>query len=131
MNEWPEVIKEHGFDFRWDEEKVWVLDVPVEDMDVAELEWILDMPFWTDGNAPYNLTAREVITSPEKYPEHKKRYEESDTNYPIDIMKNLKDKWLILDGLHRLVKLVIEGNAVVKVRKVSRDLIPQILKDNI
>lgn len=129
MEKWPQIIRENGFDFRWDEEKVWALNVPIEEIEIAELEWILDMPFWTDGTAPYNLTARAVIEDPDKYPDHKKRFEESDTTYPIDIMKNLKDRWLILDGLHRLVKLIVEGNTVVNVRKFSRDLISQISKD--
>jgi hypothetical protein len=125
-NQFPEIIKENGFDFRWDIKRVWALDIPVEEIDVAELDWIFDLPFWSDGQASYNLTAREVIANPEKYPDHHNRLQECDTSYPIDIMKNLKGKWLILDGLHRLVKLVTDGNTKVKVRKLSRDLISQI-----
>jgi len=124
----PQIIKDHGFDFYWDIKKVWALDIPVEDMDVKELDWILDLPFWTDGADWYNLTPREVITNPAKYPDHQERRYACDTSYPIDIMKNLEDKWLILDGLHRLVKLIMEGHKVVKVRKLSRRLIPQIEK---
>lgn len=126
-NQLPDIIKENGFDFRWDIEKVWALDIPIENIPVSELNWILDLPFWSDGNQPYNLTAREVISNPDKYPEHLERLQNCDTTYPIDIMKNLQGKWLILDGLHRLVRLVMEANKSVKVRKLSRELIPNIL----
>lgn len=124
----PKIIKDNGFDFRWDNHKVWTLELPIEEIEVIELEWIFDIPFWSDGTAYYNLTAKQVIENPDKYIEHEDRLEKCNTSYPIDIMKNSNDQWLILDGLHRLVKLVIYGNEIVKVRKVSRDLIPNILK---
>ena len=33
----PQIIKDVGFDFSWSEEKVWALDVPVEEMAIEEL----------------------------------------------------------------------------------------------
>ena len=42
----PEIIKKVGFDFDWDSKKVWALDVPVEEMDIKDLEWHFDIPFW-------------------------------------------------------------------------------------
>jgi len=38
-----------------------------------------------------------------------------------------KGRWLILDGLHRLVKAYILKMKTVKVRKISRQKIPDIL----
>jgi hypothetical protein len=124
--ELPAIIKENGFDFHWEEKKVWALAVPSEDISLQELDWILDLPFWSDGTAPYDLTAREVILHPDDHPEHTQRVYECDTKYPIDIMENSKGKWLILDGLHRLVKLIMEGRDTVIVRKIPREMIPQI-----
>jgi hypothetical protein len=40
-----------------------------------------------------------------------------------------KGRWLILDGLHRLMKLSVEGEEKVKVRIIPREKIPEILKD--
>jgi len=51
----------------------------------------------------------------------------SNLNYPIDIMQN-KGRWLILDGLHRLIKSKILGMKKVKIRKIPRFEIPNILK---
>jgi len=51
----------------------------------------------------------------------------ADLSYPIDIMEN-KGRWLILDGLHRLVKAKILGFDKVKVRKIPRTEILKIQK---
>lgn len=42
----PEIIKQVGFEFDWNEEDVWKLDYPVEETDISLLEWHFDIPFW-------------------------------------------------------------------------------------
>jgi hypothetical protein len=74
----PQIIKDVGFDFSWDEEKVWELDIPVEDIDVSELEWHFDMPFWWTEGGYYDFKPIWVIEDPEKYPERKERIMKSD-----------------------------------------------------
>jgi len=39
-----------------------------------------------------------------------------------------KDRWLILDGLHRLVKTKVLGKTKVEVRKISHTEIINIIK---
>ncbi len=125
MKKIPEIIKEAGFDFNWSEKKVWVLDVPIEKISIEELEWHFKIPFWKTKNGYYNLKPIDVINSPEKYKEEYERTMKSDLQYPIDIMKN-KGRWLILDGLHRLVKAKILGTKEIQVRKIPRNKIPKI-----
>ena len=83
MNEnFPQIIKDVGFDFDWSVEKVC----------------------------------------------HKEEYArtmKADLIHPIDIMTN-KGRWLILDGLHRLMKASILKMKTVKVRKIPRKMIPKI-----
>ncbi len=124
----PAHIQKYGFTFEWDNQKIWELDIPTESIDIAQLEWILDMPFWSNNGNSWSLSAREFLQNPDLYPKHQKRFETADTSFPIDIMKNELGQWLILDGLHRLVKLVQLGHKYVKVRKVSRNLIHLIVK---
>lgn len=124
----PNIIKENCFDFKWDIKKVWGLNLPVTTIPVSELDWILDIPFWSE-KGEYDLKPREVINHPDIYPVQVGRYEQSDIKYPIDIMLNLKGKWLILDGLHRLVKLIVKGETKIQVRKIPREYIPKILQD--
>ncbi len=122
----PQTIKEVGFDFNWSEEKVWALDLPVEEMDITELIWHFDVPFlWENG--VYNLKPQEVIDNPEVHKEEYERTMRADLVHPIDITEN-RGRWLILDGLHRLIKTSILGAKRVKVRKVRHERIPEIVK---
>ena len=52
----------------------------------------------------------------------------ADTSYPIDIYFN-KNRWLILDGIHRLVKLYKQGTEQVSVRIVTPQHLPLIQSD--
>ncbi|MCR4326474.1 MAG: hypothetical protein NUV52_02370 [Candidatus Roizmanbacteria bacterium] len=124
----PPIIQEVGFDFNWSEEKVWVLDVPVEDMDITELEWHFDIPFWwTKPDGFYDLTPNDVLQNPEKHTEEYERIIQANLNYPLDSMF-WRNRWLLLDGLHRLVKAKTLGMKTIKVRKISTELIPRIKK---
>lgn len=124
----PQVIKDVGFDFDWDEGRVWKLDVPVEDMDTSELLWHFDVPFLDkEGTEGYNLTPWQVINKGEGTGLHSKRMKEADLSYPLDIMEN-KGRWTLLDGLHRLMKAYTYGYRAVKVRKIPRDKISEVKK---
>jgi len=116
---------EHAFDLSFwrDNQKLWALQVPVEVMNVDELLWILEIPFWEDDAGNIVISPKEVIDNPNQYPFHRDKIQAADTSYPIDIMKNKKGKWLTLDGLHRLVKLVLENASTVRVRKIPPELI--------
>ena len=62
----PQIIKDVGFDFDWDSKKVWALDEPTEEIDINELIWHFDIPFWEkEGTDEYNLKAWDVIKHPE------------------------------------------------------------------
>lgn len=124
----PKEIQEHGMDFHWSNEKIWTLDVPVEEIDVSELEWQLDLPFWNHDGKKYNLCPRSVLQNIELYPDHKERILKANICHPIDAMKNQNGKLEILDGVHRLVRLMLEGNKKVKGRRIPRELIPLIEK---
>jgi len=126
--ELPQIIKDVGFDFRWDERKVWLLDVPVEDMPISELTWHFGIPFWSKPSGFYDLKPQDVIDYPDMNRAEYERTMQADTSHPIDIMF-WNDRWLILDGLHRLLKLAIQEAEAVKVRKIPRSVIPLITKD--
>jgi len=122
----PQIIKDVGFDFDWSEEKVWALDVPVEEIDISELTWHFDVPFlWEDG--VYNLKPCEVIDDPDAHKDEYKRTMKANLIHPIDVMEN-KGRWLILDGLHRLMKATILKMNKIRVRKIPREKIPEILE---
>jgi hypothetical protein len=122
----PKEIREQGMDFHWSNQKVWDLDIPVEELDIYELEWQLDLPFWSHDDGKYNLCPREVMEDMDKYPDHKERILRANISYPLDIMENQNGRLELLDGMHRLVRLIMNGQQRVKARKLSRELIPLI-----
>lgn len=128
-NDLPKEIQEEGMDFHWDNQKMWSLDIPIEEMDVGKLEWQLDLPFWDHAGSKYNLCPRDVLKNIEAYPDHKKRVLNADITHPIDIMENQNGKLEILDGVHRLVRLILEGSEKVKVRNIPREYISLIEND--
>ncbi|MBT5021579.1 hypothetical protein HOK51_00315 [Candidatus Woesearchaeota archaeon] len=123
----PRIIKDIGFDFKWDKQKVWKLRVPVTEMNISELEWHFEIPFLRDNSGRKCIKPIDVIKNPGCDERQFCRVENADLKYSIDIMEN-KGRWLILDGLHRLMKSFILGKKKVKVRIIGRDKIPQILR---
>ncbi len=119
-----------GLDFgNWEEEKIWALSIPESELDMADLEWHLDCPFWeSDGGVRYSITPRNVIERVAGTSQERVRVAAANTSYPIDIYYN-KDKWLILDGIHRLTKLYGAGIRTVRVRIVTEELLPLILTE--
>ena len=123
----PESVLEYGFDFDWNEKDVWELEYPVQEIASEVLEWHFDVPFWNWNNKWYVLKPRDVINNPKKYKLEYERIMNSDISYPIDVMAN-KERLVILDGLHRLVKCHILGINKIKVRIIPRSEIPNISK---
>ena len=124
----PKIIQDVGFDFSWSEEKVWKLNVPVEEMDITELEWHFDLPFWNTKDGYYNLKPIDVIEHKDQHLEEYERTMQSDLSHPLDIMF-YKNRWLLLDGLHRLAKAKILNMQKVRVRKIPQDSILLIAKE--
>lgn len=122
----------HAFDlpFWRDNQKLWALKVPVEEMDMRELEWIFEVPFWEDKKGNIVITPREVMDRMDKYPYHRDKILRADTSHPIDIMKNKKGQWLTLDGLHRLEKLHLRKEKKIRVRKIPPSLIHLTARDD-
>jgi hypothetical protein len=57
-------------------------------MDMKELEWHFDIPFWKWENIKYTLKPIDVIKNKIKYSEEYNRTIKSNLIYPIDIMEN-------------------------------------------
>ena len=122
----PDIIQQVGFDFDWDVRKVWELDVHTELMPISDLVWHFDVPFLQLKSGCY-VTSEEVINRPDYYPDEYQRTMQADIQYPIDVM-HWRGRYVILDGLHRLMKQAMAGANVVQVRKIPIEAIPLILR---
>jgi hypothetical protein len=91
------------------------------DMAVSDLHWHLDVPFWPDDkDILFSIAPNEVLKYPDKHLERYRKIKEADISYPIHIV-HFKGKFLVLDGLHRLSKAILEEKAYIFVKIVSLD----------
>ncbi|MBQ6437978.1 ParB-like nuclease domain-containing protein [bacterium] len=127
MTNIPQSVLESGFDFNWDEKDVWALNYPPQEISIDQLAWHFAVPFWNWAGQEYVLTPNQVMAAPQKYQAEYDRIMAADTAYPIDVMEN-KGRLVILDGLHRLAKLKLQGCTQVPVRIIPRSEIKNIAK---
>jgi hypothetical protein len=127
----PREIQDVYFGFDWDSKKIWALDLPIVDMDISELTWHFDLPFWElEDTFSYNCTPYDVMQGRAGTRVHRQRVVDANASYPIDVYY-IKDKrkYGILDGLHRVVKLYQLGQKTVKVRILPEDRALDVLMD--
>jgi hypothetical protein len=120
--ELPEVIAEYWYAFDWNVEALWALDLPAERFPLKKLIWHLDVPLWPLDERGYALTPRQVLKAPYRYAREYRRTRAADLMFPIEITR-FKGRWLILDGVHRLLKAHEDGHEEILVRKVPRTLL--------
>ena len=105
----------------------WLVDVarervhgrnrPIELMPVRELEWILDLPLWWDAGHPFRLRPRDVLVEPERNRAQHVRTNEADLAIPVDVAWH-QGRWVVVDGVHRLLKAISLGHTAVAAREV-------------
>jgi hypothetical protein len=103
---------------RWSRDALWALRLPTEEIPVADLRWVFDLPLWADGNVPFQVTPSEVQLNPNRYAEQYQRTLAADLDYPIHLIMHT-GRWTILDGVHRLLKAQMIGRTHVLVMKLS------------
>lgn len=123
--ELPSVIRTYWYAFTWDVEALWALDLPSVPMPMSRLEWHLDVPVWPYEGRSYVLTPRDVLRSPYRYAVEYQRAREASLIFPIEVTW-FRGRWLILDGVHRLLKAHEQGEDTMMVRKVPRKYLPTI-----
>ncbi len=123
VNKRPKILTDAGYEIYCDTVKLRELDLPIVDFAINELIWNFDIPFWAkDGTDDWNLTPWDVINKIDGSAGHQKRVEEADLKFPI-LLLNKNDKWLIIDGVHRLVKAFQSKEKIIKAKIISADML--------
>lgn len=119
----PKILEDAGFDIYVDTTKLRDLPLPIEQIKIEDLSWCFDFPVWEkDGTDDWNLTPGEVIRNEVGTTEHRKRVEEVSLDYPIVVIMH-KGKYVILDGIHRLVKAYELGNLTIDAKVVTYSIL--------
>lgn len=124
----PPELQDVLYGFWWDHAKLHALKLPTGMITLESLRWHLDLPYWQHNGQPFQVTPREVLKFPEMYPDEYERTMATDLSYPIIVRQNA-ERTLILDGVHRLLKAVIEHKTELPAALFSDELIPLILHD--
>lgn len=119
MPKLPSVIEQYWYAFDWEVEALWALDLPAVPFPIARLAWHLDTPLWPADGEKYRLTPRQVVKSPFRYAAEYRRTRAANLLFPIEITR-FRNRWLILDGVHRLLKAHEDGLEQIMVRKVPK-----------
>ena len=116
----PSIIEQYWYAFDWNVEALWAMDLKTEPFPISRLEWHLDIPAWPFEGKRYVLTPRDVLRSPYRYADEYGRMQRASLVFPIEITW-FRSRWLILDGVHRLLKAHEQGLEQIMVRKVPRN----------
>jgi hypothetical protein len=112
----PSSLRRCLLDFEWD--RLWELPLREESMPLLNLAWQLHLPWWRLDGRPFAITPHQVATSPHRYLEHYSRTLNADLRKCLRVTYRA-ERWVVLDGVHRLLKAWLVGLYEVRVGKVE------------
>jgi hypothetical protein len=115
------------FDWVWETTKVWSLPTPKSYLPLRDLVWHLDLTVWTTvrGESRFDLAPATVLARPAVHTRHWEKIQKADLSHPLELFRN-GERWVILDGYHRLGRHWLQQSGQVPVRlhpDAHRDLI--------
>jgi hypothetical protein len=123
----PAELREVLCEFVWDSAKLQRLPLPVGTATIDSLRWHLDLPYWRHDGQPFQVTPSQVRADPVRFREHYERTMAADLGCPLDLLFR-NGRWVILDGVHRLLKADLLGLDNVQVRRLPAAMLPLILQ---
>ena len=121
----PVAMQDVLLDFRWDLDRLFALDLPTEEVTVADFLWLLDLRFWRKDGVVFAVTPNQVRGDPSEYEAQWARMLEADLTRPIHITER-GGRTVIIDGIHRLLKAYVEGRRSLFARRVPPSMLPMI-----
>jgi hypothetical protein len=119
----PPALRGVLLDFEWDRKRLFALELPVEEIAVAEQAWQLDLPWWKSGDRYFSITPNQVRN--DRSSDHWRRTLAADLAFPIHVGPGLH----ILDGVHRLLKASWLGQAAIRACRLSSEHLAAIAVD--
>lgn len=78
---------------------------------------------WKDGHKRLAVSCRDVARDPVRHEKEHRRALLADLSFPINVIL-LRDRWVILDGLHRLLKAYVNGHEMIAAKQALEKDIP-------
>lgn len=113
--------------FKIPEPMLWALDLPVEEIPISEIANNLEIPYLErEVTDDWNLCIRELLENFDNESHHAKQTMDADLSFPIELYF-YKDQWIILDGVHRLARAILENRDTILVRRIPQNEIDKIM----
>jgi hypothetical protein len=123
----PISLRPWVLDVEWDRARLWAIGRPVTALPIGALRWCFDLPWWRDDDgASFSVTPRDVIERPGAHPIHDARVAGADVDEPLHVLRR-HARWMVIEGMHRLVKADIEGEDRVPVVPLGRTQLARIV----
>lgn len=114
--------KEIDIPYKFKDILLYDIDLPVEEIPLADLENNLGICYLeSEGTDDWNLSPKELIQNIDKEITHAGRIDGIDLNYPICVYFYL-GQWIIIDGVHRFTKAVMENRKTIRVKKIPDEI---------
>lgn len=121
----PPALRGAILESAWDLVRLHELELPREDVPMGELVWQLMLPWWRDAGRPFAIAPEQVRSDPARYPEQWERTMNADLRYPIHLVR--RRRWVVLDGVHRLLKARIIGLERIPACRLTREALRAIV----
>lgn len=123
----PAEVRPWLLDAAWSRDRLWQMQRPVIELAVAELRWLYELPLWRGADGRwFAVTPAAVVHAPHDHPEHARRIAEADTSFPVHVLRR-RGRWVVLDGVHRLLKADVSGAPTVAAVVVAVEHLARIL----
>jgi hypothetical protein len=122
----PSVLRPWLLDAEWDPERLRSVGRPITALPVAALRWCYALPWWQNNGTPFAVTPRAVIEHPGSYPDHDAHVAVADVSRPLHVIRR-HGRWVVLDGLHRLVRAELDGHERVRVVPLGREQLTRVV----
>lgn len=125
----PDEIRPYILPLNWDNRKVWALDIFTDVEAVSDFTWMTSTAWWGEKNkAWFCIKPMDVLRDPSVSPAHWERIQNADKSLPIHAVRR-NGRSVIVDGLHRLCALWMDGEEWVKVKWLKPEHLPLIVTD--
>ena len=126
-----EDVMKGRFDNGLDVKILWAAatDKPVQKYNMSDVRHWVYSPCWSVGDcfiSPY-----QVLMQPKQFADHMRRVKQADLSYPLIVVEDDFDKHgSVLNGNHRLVKMILEKRRVVRFVYFTKREIQRLIKSN-
>jgi hypothetical protein len=104
--------------FAWNVDELWRVNRPARNHPVTDFDWLMSLPLWRWRGQRFVLAPAQVLADRNTYRAHVDKAWAADLSYPVHVTFH-NERWVILDGYHRLLKAHLLGVRTIPAVEVT------------